>query len=86
MCLCLCLAYAFTNCESEFHFSDISGWKSYVPIICDFPLKNGFHLISYLDFIAFRSCFVLVKHGLQYEPNGFSIEFLCGSDVLPRCN
>ena len=56
------------------------------PAFCDFPLKNGFHLISYLDFIAFRSCFVSVKHGLQCEPNGFSIESLCGSDVLPRCN
>ena len=48
--------------------------------------KNCFHVISYLDFIAFRSCFVSVKHGLQCEPNGFSIESLCGSDVLPRCN
>ena len=56
------------------------------PAFCDFPLKNCFHLISYLDFIAFMSCFVLVKHGLQCEPNGFSIESLCGSDVLPRCN
>ena len=36
MCLCLCLAYAFANCESEFDFSDLSGWKSYVPIISDF--------------------------------------------------
>ena len=42
--------------------------------------------MSYLDFIAFRSCFVSVKHGLQCEPDGLSIESLCGSDVLPRCN
>ena len=167
MCLCLCLAYAFANCESEFDFSDLSVWKSYVPItghlapfcswlpsclqctmymygcgydfstfhfricfrefvwslcvgpqtlpkssfmrgdsllvmeknvvikealaferpaFCDFPQKTCFHAISYLDFLASRSCFVSGKHGLQCEPNGFSIEPLCGSDVLPRCN
>ena len=85
MCLCLCLAYAFANCESEFDFSDLSGWKSYVPIICDFArfclwLLSCLQCTMYMygcghDFSTFHFLFLLFK--IFLEP-------LCGAPNAPQ--
>ena len=85
MFLCLCLGYAFANCESEFDFSDISVWKSYVPITS--------HLAPFCSWLLFCLQCTMYMYGCGYDFSPFHFRFffskiflepLCGAPNAPQ--